>query len=150
MLKSVCIAACIISFAVSTSGRPASAQSAEPVRSAEAKEKVVYALKDVQEGAIVEREAIEEREVLASRAPIDAIPAAVLAWGRVAKHGIPAGAIVSHHDLESPEMWPLLRLHLSKKQLEDLRSIAVKRKSSPEAIAEGWIKENLDRNSTAK
>jgi pilus assembly protein CpaB len=63
------------------------------------KGKVVYAIKDIPEGATIPTEALEERELEQSKIPQDAITSASLAAGRVAKYGISSGQIVSQHDL---------------------------------------------------
>jgi len=42
---------------------------------------------------------LEERDVEAGKAPQDCLPSASSAIGRIAKYGIPAGQIVSQHDL---------------------------------------------------
>jgi len=64
-----------------------------------AKGKVVYTIKDIPEGQTIPTDALEEREIEQSRIPQDAITAASLAAGRVAKYGIASGTIVSQHDL---------------------------------------------------
>ena len=66
---------------------------------ANAKGKVVYALKDVAEGQEVSGDALEERDILQSKIPQDAIVSPSLAIGQIAKYGITAGTIVSQHDL---------------------------------------------------
>ncbi|HEY9785977.1 MAG TPA: Flp pilus assembly protein CpaB [Candidatus Obscuribacterales bacterium] len=71
----------------------------EMKRRAEAKGKVVYAVKDIPEGQTIPTEALEERELEQTKIPQDAITSATLAAGRVAKYGIASGQIVSQHDL---------------------------------------------------
>lgn len=60
---------------------------------------VVFATKDVPEGATIASDALEEKEVESGRAPIDALTSQSLAVGRIAKATIPAGQIVGSHDL---------------------------------------------------
>jgi len=63
------------------------------------KGKVVYTIKDIPEGQTIPNDALEEREVEASKIPQDAITSSSLAAGRVAKYGMSSGQIVSQHDL---------------------------------------------------
>jgi pilus assembly protein CpaB len=66
---------------------------------ANARAKVVYAVKDVPEGSIIPAEALEEKEIELSRAPQDSVASTAMAAGRIAKFGMQAGQIVSTHDL---------------------------------------------------
>jgi len=63
------------------------------------KTKVVYSTKDIPEGATISADSLEEKDVEAGKAPQDCLPSASSAIGRIAKYGIPAGQIVSQHDL---------------------------------------------------
>lgn len=76
-------------------------QLAEINARAQEKSKVVFAVKDISEGKTISSDALEERQLERARVPHDAIMSAGLACGRVAKYGISAGQIVSHHDLAS-------------------------------------------------
>ncbi len=60
---------------------------------------IVYTVRNIPEGAVIEPEFLEEREVLASKAPVDAMTSASSVAGRVAKYPIGAGQIVSVRDL---------------------------------------------------
>ena len=75
----------------------------EPEFKCPARATVVYTTQDVPEGATIPTEALEERSILASRLPQDAITSASLAAGRVAKYGIAKGSIVSQHDLAAQD-----------------------------------------------
>ncbi len=63
------------------------------------KSTVVYAVKDIPEGQTIPSEALEERQIEASKQPQDALSTSTLAAGRVSKYGISTGQIVSQHDL---------------------------------------------------
>jgi len=65
----------------------------------EQKSKIVYAVKDIPEGATISAADLEEKEELTSKVPPDALASSSLAVGRIAKYGIPQGAIVSARDL---------------------------------------------------
>ncbi len=65
----------------------------------EQKATVVYSTKDIPEGSTISADALEEKQVEAGKAPIDAFSSVQMAVGRVAKYGIPAGQILSAHDL---------------------------------------------------
>jgi pilus assembly protein CpaB len=65
----------------------------------EQKGKIVYAVKDIPEGATISAADLEEKEELTSRIPPDALASSSLAIGRIAKYGIPTGNIVSARDL---------------------------------------------------
>lgn len=65
----------------------------------EVKSRVVYAIKDIGEGATIAADALEEREELQSKIPPDALVSSSMAVGRIAKYGIPTGQLVSSHDL---------------------------------------------------
>ncbi|HEY9773853.1 MAG TPA: Flp pilus assembly protein CpaB [Planktothrix sp.] len=65
----------------------------------DAKQTVVYAVKDIPEGQMIPSEALEERKIEAGKAPQDALGSATLASGHVAKYGIGSGQIISQHDL---------------------------------------------------
>jgi pilus assembly protein CpaB len=60
---------------------------------------VVYATKDIQEGATISSDALEEKQVDASTKPVDALESSGMAVGRIAKTSIAVGNIVSAHDL---------------------------------------------------
>ena len=66
---------------------------------ANAKSKVVYIVKDIPEGSTIPADALEEKEIEMSRAPMDSVASSSMAAGRVAKFGMQAGQIVSTHDL---------------------------------------------------
>ena len=68
-------------------------------RKMSAKSTVVYAIKDIPEGQTIPSEALEERQIEASKQPEDALSGSTLAAGRVSKYGISTGQIVSQHDL---------------------------------------------------
>lgn len=71
----------------------------ELLRGANTKGKVVYSVRDINEGEPIASDALEEKEVLKSTIPPDALASSSLAIGRLAKYGIPAGQLVSQHDL---------------------------------------------------
>jgi len=64
-----------------------------------AKGRVVYCLKDIPQGAIVDGKALEEREIEQGKIPLDAVTSISLAKGRRAKYGMAQGQIISQHDL---------------------------------------------------
>lgn len=63
------------------------------------KVKVVYTTKDIPEGATISADALEEKDCEAGKVPMDALQASSSAIGRIAKYGIPAGQVVSQHDM---------------------------------------------------
>lgn len=63
------------------------------------KVKTVYAVKNIPKGNIIPATALEEREILVTQAPSDAVTNCSLAVGKVAQYEIPAGQIVSTHDI---------------------------------------------------
>lgn len=65
----------------------------------EQKATVVYATKDIPEGATIASDALEEKQVGAGEKPVDALESSAMAVGRIAKAGIATGQIVSSHDL---------------------------------------------------
>ena len=69
----------------------------------EQKTKVVYTTKDIAEGATVSADVLEEKEVEAGKAPVDAFSTTSMAIGRIAKYGIPAGQLVTAHDFTTSE-----------------------------------------------
>ncbi len=71
---------------------------AELKKQYEQKAKVVMTTKDIAEGATVAADALEEKEVDAGKAPVDAFSTTSMAVGRIAKYGIPAGQVVTAHD----------------------------------------------------
>lgn len=64
----------------------------------EQKAKVVYATKDITEASTVSADQLEEKEVEAGKAPVDAFSSTSMAVGRIAKYTIPAGQVVTAHD----------------------------------------------------
>ncbi|MBS1994584.1 MAG: Flp pilus assembly protein CpaB [Cyanobacteria bacterium SZAS LIN-2] len=68
-------------------------------RHAQARTKVVYLTKDIPENATIPADALEEKDIEASRAPMDSVAAAAMAIGRVAKYPMQQGSILSTHDL---------------------------------------------------
>jgi pilus assembly protein CpaB len=83
---------------MSETERQAKEQEAALKAKYEQKAKVVMTTKDIAEGATVAADALEEKEVDAGKAPIDAFSSVSMAVGRVAKYGIPAGQVVTSHD----------------------------------------------------
>jgi pilus assembly protein CpaB len=76
-----------------------------------AKSRVVYALKDIPEGTEISSSDLQEREIETTKVPDDAIVSSELATGRTAKYGIPAGQMVSQHELRAADCLehPVLR-----------------------------------------
>ncbi len=68
-------------------------------RKANQKTKVVYIVKDISEGSQIPAEALEEKEIELSRAPVDSVASSAMIIGRTAKFGMQAGQIASTHDL---------------------------------------------------
>jgi SAF domain len=66
----------------------------------DAKGKIVYVVQNIPKGNIIPATALEEREILQSKIPYDAIVANSLAVGKVAKYGIAAGQILSVRDIQ--------------------------------------------------
>lgn len=64
------------------------------------KTKVVYATKNIDEGEIIPQEALEERDVEAAKAPIDAFNSVNAVVGQQAAYPVPAGTIVSSHAIK--------------------------------------------------
>jgi pilus assembly protein CpaB len=87
---------------VSENEKALEAQKAAFEQKANAKGRVVYAVKDIPEGTAISADALEDREIEQSKIPQDAITSGNLATGRIAKYGIATGQIVSQHDL-SPQ-----------------------------------------------
>lgn len=106
--------------------------------------KIVYTLNDVPEGATFGVEDLEEREVPVGKIPMDAISSSAIVAGRTAKYGVPAGQVVSQHDLAMKADPTLVKVHLKANQAEKLRSIAEKRKTTPESLTLLWITEKLN------
>jgi len=67
---------------------------------ASAKVKVVYATKNIEEGEIIPQEALEERDVEANKAPVDAFNSVNAVVGQQAAYPVPAGTIVSNHAIK--------------------------------------------------
>jgi len=84
---------------INRSQQEASQREAELRAKLEQKAKVVYAIKDIPEGATISADSLEERETEAGKVPEDALPSTTMAIGRIAKYGIPANQVVSSHDL---------------------------------------------------
>lgn len=61
--------------------------------------KVVYVANDIPEGSIISSNQLEEKKINSNKVPQDAITSSALATGRIAKYGLPAGQILSQHDL---------------------------------------------------
>jgi len=64
------------------------------------KTKVVYATKNIEEGEIISQEALEERDVDAGKAPIDAFNSVNAVVGQQAAYTVLAGSIVSQHSVK--------------------------------------------------
>jgi len=65
-----------------------------------AKVKVVYATKNIEDGEIIPQEALEERDVEAAKAPVDAFNSVNAVVGQQAAYPVPAGTIVSNHAIK--------------------------------------------------
>jgi hypothetical protein len=75
------------------------ASEAEMLKRRQAKGKVVYCLKDIAQGAIIDGKALGEKEIEEAKIPLDAIRSTTLADGRRAKYGMEKGQIISQQDL---------------------------------------------------
>jgi len=64
------------------------------------KVKVVYSTKNIEEGEIIPQEALEERDIEASKAPVDAYNTVNAVVGQQAAFPVPAGQIVSSHAIK--------------------------------------------------
>jgi len=64
-----------------------------------AKTKVVYLIKDIQENATIPADALEEKDIEMGRAPMDSVATSAMAIGRLAKFPLQSGQILSTHDL---------------------------------------------------
>lgn len=69
------------------------------VERANAKTKAVYVVKDIPEGAVIQADALVEKDLELGRVPQDAVSNSTIAIGRRAKFGVNAGQILSSHDL---------------------------------------------------
>jgi len=64
-----------------------------------AKTKVVYVIKDIPENSTIPADALEEKDIEMSRAPMDSVATSAMAIGRMSKFSIQSGSILSTHDL---------------------------------------------------
>lgn len=65
-----------------------------------AKVKVVYATRNIDQDEMISQESVEERDVEAARAPVDGYEKINAVVGQVAAYPIPAGTVVSNHALK--------------------------------------------------
>lgn len=95
--------AAILTFVITTDEERRKAEYVEKIqaweRKATQKAKVVYVTKDIPEGEIIAADALEEKEIEATRTPQDAITSAPIAIGQAVKFGVNSGQILSSHDL---------------------------------------------------
>src|ERR1700722_15022034 len=92
------IAGGVIMYAVSRQARLADRQELAQLKAKlNTFGRVVIAVKDVAEGEEITRDALEERKILETKIPDDAIISAELLVGRTAKYDLSAGEIVSQH-----------------------------------------------------
>jgi len=84
---------------MSESEKQLQAERAAMQASKDIKAKVVYSTKDIPEGATISGDALEEKDCEAGKVPTDALTSTSSAIGRIAKYGIPAGQVVSTHDM---------------------------------------------------
>ncbi|MDZ4832586.1 MAG: SAF domain-containing protein [Candidatus Melainabacteria bacterium] len=63
---------------------------------------VVYAIRDIPEGALITADALEQRAVAQSKIPQTALSLSSVAVGKKAKYGIISGQILAEHDLDPP------------------------------------------------
>jgi hypothetical protein len=103
---------------------------------------VVIAKKDIQEGALIKIEAVEEKEILTDKIPQDAITSASLTENRIAKYGIQTGQIVSQHDLAPPRTH-FIYLDLPQNQIQKLRQLAHKKETTISELAAEIIEKRL-------
>ncbi|NJL72738.1 MAG: hypothetical protein HC888_14795 [Candidatus Competibacteraceae bacterium] len=103
MLLAIIGLAVLITFTVTstTDGEKAAleARLKEAQEKAGAKTKVVFVTRDIMEGAVIEADALTEKDMEVGRVPMDALPVASNAIGRRAKFPVAAGQILSSHDL---------------------------------------------------
>ncbi len=103
MLLAIIGLAVLITFTVTTTndGEKAAleARLKEAQEKAGAKTKVVFVTRDIMEGAVIEADALTEKDMEVGRVPMDALPVASNAIGRRAKFPVAAGQILSSHDL---------------------------------------------------
>ena len=115
----------------------------EMKRKAEQKCKVVYAVREIKEGEIMNAKDFEERELECSKVPQDAITSAALCVGRVSKYGIYDGSIVSQHDVAPHYNYHLVRVILSDAQNKRLSATAAQAKKKPNDLVKSWVEAKL-------
>jgi pilus assembly protein CpaB len=85
---------------VNTSQETLQRERALQEQKASQKTKVVFSTKNIEEGEIIPQEALEERDVEAAKAPVDAFNAINAVVGQQAAYPIPAGTVVSNHAIK--------------------------------------------------
>jgi hypothetical protein len=128
---------------------PLSFEKADPdtfATSAKPEEKgvVVYAIRDIPEGCEIAAEALESRELAASKIPHDAIPTERFAVGRLSKYGICSGQIVSQHDLAPRGIGHSVNVALSDADYYRIRKAADRSGQTEGELVANWIEQKLN------
>lgn len=90
----------LVMHQITEGDRKVQALTAAQEAAANQKVKVVYSTKDIEEGEMISREALEERDVESAKAPVDALASAAAVEGNIAAYTIPAGTVLSNHALK--------------------------------------------------
>jgi len=90
----------LVMHQITEGDRKVAALTAAQEAAANQKVKVVYSTKDIEEGEMISREALEERDVESVKAPVDALASAASVEGNIAAYAIPAGTVLSTHALK--------------------------------------------------
>lgn len=113
----------------------------------QAKGKVVYCVKDIEEGMYIPPESLEEKEVEQSKIPMDAMTSASLCVGCVAKYPLSQGQILSQHDLKPmyvKSSGPVsYKICLEAEDREKINQIAEKFGESESELLTRWVKAKM-------
>jgi hypothetical protein len=115
----------------------------EMKRKAALKTKVVYAAHEIAEGATMNANDLEEREMEFSKLPQDAMTSKALCVGRVCKNGTYHGAIISQRDLAPRFNFHSVRIILSDEQDKKLQAMAAREKKLAADVVKSWIEAKL-------
>ena len=107
------------------------------------KGKVVYTTRDIPNGKAISAQSLEEKELIQTKIPQDALASSSSAIGRISKFPISAGQIICWHDLLPANASQENDIFLSEAAQEKLAKKAAQKHKTTSELIKSWILERL-------
>ncbi len=108
----------------------------------QAKGKVVFCTKFIAAGESIKPENLEEKEVVQSKIPMDALTSASLCDGKISRRSILPGQVLLQHDLLQTYV-KSYKLRLEQVDRERIFNIALKKNTTESILLTDWVRQKL-------